>query len=284
VETGNNISASLVKKEYDLLPDNEKAFAENGHHSFVDVSRTRLTILRVSSEFKTVAFKVYKYPYCIDDNRWADFIQHVLETEEFKTAVYQSAVSYSLWDNKTMLIPTALFTEDKKRDEFEFLFESTVGRTIESQNLQSSDSVGVYGIPEGIESLLSSPISNSYLHWVNTLSGEGIVAHLFVVDHHMSLTIKRDDALQISNWFEVKNADDMLYYLMATLETLNILHSEIKITLWGDVDKNDSVHSTIGRFISKISFGNRPNNLEYAYSFKDLPSHKFPFVFSTACA
>lgn len=284
METGNNISTSLVKKEFDLHPDNENDLAENGQHSFVEFSRNRIAVLRVNSNFKTVAFRSFKYPYCVDDNRWVAFIQHIFELDEFNTAVSKTELSYSVWDNKTMLIPNALFSEDKKQSEFEFLFASSVDLTIESQKLQSSDSVGIYGVPNGIKSLIPNSVSNSYLHWLNSLSNDGIVAHLFVVDGHISLTIKRNDALLFTNWFEVKNADDTLYFLMATLETLNILHSEVKITLWGDVAKNDSVHSTLGRFISNITFGNRPKNLEYAYSFKDLPSHKFPFIFSTACA
>lgn len=284
METGNNISASLVKKEFDLHPDNDNDLAENGQHSFVDISRNSIAVLRVNSNLKTVAFKTFKYPYCIDDNRWVEFIQHVLDLEEFKTTVSQSEISYSLWDNKTMLIPNALFAEDKKQGEFEFLFGSGVDLTIESQNLQSSDIVGVYGVPKGIENLIHNSVSSSYLHWLSSLPNDGIVAHLYVLDGHMSLTVKREDALLFSNWFDVKNAEDTLYFLMATLETLNILHSEVKIILWGDVAKNESVHSTIGKFISNISFGNRPKNLEYAYSLKDLPSHKFPFIFSTACA
>lgn len=284
METGNNISPSLVKKDYNLQPDNDQDLAGNGQKSFVVLTRNGVQILRINSKFKAVSFNSFKFPHCTDDTRWCNFIQAILNSEDFKDTIGNSKISYSVYDNYATLIPNALFRANQKQPDFEFLFGSSNSNSVRSQELQSPESVGVYGIPKDFEHIISEPISNSYLHWVNSLSTTGTCAQLFVTENQMALVIKRNDDLLFNNWFDVKNADDMLYFLMATLETLNILHSEAKITLWGDIDKNDSVHSTIGKFISNISFGNRPKNLEYAYSFKDLPSHKFPFIFSTACA
>jgi hypothetical protein len=70
---------------------------------------------------------------------------------------------------------------------------------------------------------------------------------------------------------------------MAALETLKILHTEIEMELSGPIDKGDEVHSTLSKYLSKISFRKRPKNLSYSYSFNEMPEHRYPFIFATAC-
>lgn len=283
--TGNNVSASLVKKDYSLGPDNAQDLAGTGQKSFVDISRNGIQVLRINSQFKAVGFNAFKFPHCIDDQRWCDFVEHIVGSNDFKTAVSGSDTVYSMWDNKVTLIPTALYNENQQQANLEFLFGNTVGLGIRSQELQGQDSIGVYALPSGLSGIISKPIANSYLHWLNSISNNtGTVANVTIGDSQFGLVVRRNDALLFSNWFEIKKVEDILYFIMATLESLSILHSDVELVLSGEIEKNDAVHSAIGKFISNVSFGNRPKNLEYAYAFKELASHKYPFIFSTACA
>ncbi len=103
-------------------------------------------------------------------------------------------------------------------------------------------------------------------------------------EKQFALVVFKDASLVFSNWFQFGKPEDVLYYLMASLESLKILHSEVEVSLNGNIEKGDAMHTTIAKYISKLSFGKRPKNLTYSYSFKELQEHRFPFIFEAACA
>ncbi len=284
METGNNLSAPLVKKEYHLQPDHERELTDSGLLGYVDISRNGVRLLKLNSKFKAVEFCSFKFPYSKDNQRWATFVRDVLESEEYQSLNSCSSISYSVFDNRCTLVPTSLFSKDFGKTSLEFLCGELQSETLYDQELESVESVGVYSVPDGISELVGKNIDNSFFHWVNALNGQGTQGHIFSCEDQFALIIKKDSKLLFCNWFQAKSEDDKLYFLMATLESLNILHADLSLVLWGDIIKNKATHSTLGKFISNISFGIFPKSLTFAYSFKELPAHNHPMIFSFACA
>lgn len=275
--------ASLVRKEFHLKADNEQEAANGRLSSFIDVSRSGVQLLNVNANFKAVEFISWSFPHSSTDAVWAERIAEVLKSDELGRV---DSTKFSISDNQVVIVPETLFSENEKDKYFNFLFDGSEESEIVNQNLSNTDAVGLFSIPKSVKEVLKESVSSSFLTWTDSILGNssGTKAYLILDEKQFSLSILKDGKLLFSNWFQFSKADDVLYFLMATLESLNILHSEIELLLGGSVEKGDETFKVLSRFISKISFIKRPKNLTYSYSFSQLTEHRFPFIFAAACA
>ncbi|MGB0918318.1 MAG: DUF3822 family protein [Flavobacteriales bacterium] len=243
-----------------------------------------MQILKRDAAFKANEFTSYKFPYSLDNTRWLGYVKSVIETDEFASLTSNSQTVYSIEDSKVMLVPQALFTKEASKTNFEFLFGDCSQFELETSEIQSLDAVAIYGIPSTLSQIVASPVKSAFVSWLgltNDTFQPSVKCH--IEKNQVALTITKNDKLLFSNWFDYQKAEDVLYFFMATLETQKVLHSEVELTLSGEVKKGDEIHTSLTKFISKVSFAVRPKNLNYAYSFRELPEHKFPFIFAAAC-
>lgn len=286
METGNKVlSSPLFKEKIYLKADNEQETVQNGLLSFVDISRSGIQILKRNKAFKVIEFIDLKFPFSTENGVWSNRVKEILESSVFKNHVDGTEAVYSVSEHNVTLVPSSLYSEKESVKNFEFFFGDSKSMLILNQKLSNSDTTGIFGIPIALSESLPKPIQSSYFNWLDSLvDSSKAKAHVVVVEKQFALVIFKDGKLVLSNWFDFEKPADVLYYLMASLETLKILHSEIEVVLSGDIDKNDEIHSGISKFISKLSFAKRPKNLTYSYSFKEIPEHRFPFIFAAACA
>ena len=280
------MSTPLFKKNIHLKADNEQETAQVGLLSFVDISRSGIQILKRNKAFKVIEFIEYRFPFSSDNGVWNKSVLEVVGSDDFQTNIAKSVSQFGMSDSKVTLVPSSLYSESQKTESFQFLFEQSNDDCVLSQTLSNFDATGVFSLPKVLSESISGIIQSSYLNWLETHSTDSsrLKANLVLENKQFALVIVKEGKLLLENWFAYEKANDVLYYLMASLESLKILHSEIDVVLSGEVDKGDDVHSAISKFISKLSFAKRPKNLTYSYSFKDIPEHRYPFIFASACA
>jgi hypothetical protein len=240
----------------------------------------------MNSEHKAVELALFEFPFTIDNSNWSKCIASVTESAEYGEFIAKNPTRFYLTDNQTQIVPMVLFSEKEMERQFELLFGTQEDIELKHHTLDQLDCVGVHSIPKSISTILNQDVKSGYLSWVNTLAEkvtEAPTAYLSVQDARFALVVFQNGNLVFSNWFDFQKPEDLLYYLMASLESLNILHSEVLVVLFGKIKKEDELHRTIKKFISKIQFGNRPKNLEYSYSFSELDSHRSPFLFAAVC-
>lgn len=275
----------MIKKELHLKADNEQEAATGRLSCFVDVSRNGIQLLKLNDKFKALELVSWSFPHSSTDDVWSVRVNEVLQNQEFITVI-KSNCRYSVSKNQVVIVPETLFSEVEKEKHFNFLFDGNQDSEIITQKLSNTDAIGLFSIPKSVKEALAGTVSSSYLTWTDAILGTstGIKAYLILEEKQFSLTILKEGKLQFSNWFQHSKPDDVLYFLMATLESLNILHSDAELVLGGEIEKGDDTFNVLSRFISKISFLKRPKNLTYSYSFSQLSEHKFPFTFAAACA
>lgn len=273
----------MIRKEFHLKADNEQEATNGRLSSYIDVSRSGIQLLNVNASFKAVEFISWSFPHSSTDAIWAERVAEVLKNDVFDKA---GSTKFSVSDNQVVIVPETLFSENDKEKYFNFLFNGSSESEIVTQKLSNTDAVGLFSIPKSVTEVLKETVSSSFLTWTDSILGNssGTKAYLILDEKQFSLSVLKDGKLIFSNWFQFSKADDVLYFLMATLESLNILHSEIELLLGGSVEKGDETFKVLSRFISKISFIKRPKNLTYSYSFSQMAEHRFPFIFTAACA
>ena len=279
------LSVSIFRSEYHLRADNAQDESVNGLHCHVNICRSGIQVLKVNKELKAVSFRSYLIPHSTSDDVWNEHLSNTFNSAEFSVDLEGLNCSYTLSSSQVLLIPSALHARSKTEQNYSFIFGTTDHRHLSEQQLSNTDMVGIHAVPTGLDQLVERPIGSSFLHLVNQLHSESPKnrAHLIVDGKDFSIILFKDSKLVFSNWFLFDTAEDVLYYLMATLETLDILHTEIEVELSGQIDKGDEAHSVLSKYLPRISFRKRPRNLSYGYSFNEMPEHRYPFIFATAC-
>ena len=81
---------------------------------------------------------------------------------------------------------------------------------------------------------------------------DGVYA--FIESHSMSLTIFKDQQLQLFNVFEINTTDELLYYLLFSLEQVQLDPENCTVALFGSVKEGNQQHTRIAEFIKNINF------------------------------
>lgn len=279
------MSSNVSTQPFFLKADNEQESAQNGLHCFINITRSGIEVLKRTQAFKAISFAVFPFAPVSDNALWAQKVSDLLTSEKLEEAKANATSSFFISDSKAIIIPEPIFSSEHRNAHFEFLYGNTTALQITEQPLTQCDAVGVFGVPQDIADVIGQPFQSGYITWVNQLETQQHKTQINVAleAHQFALIIKKKGQLTYANWFDYANASDVLYFLMAALESLHILHSEVEISLSGRIAKNDEVYRHIAKYVSKLGFAKRPTNLTYAYSFQQLATHQYPFIFAAAC-
>jgi hypothetical protein len=280
VATGSDTDAAPVFREsLHLGPDRPEEIQGAGVSVFMEVSRSSLSLFTVDvKSLKALAFRSFDFPYCGENTRWASTVARILNATETEgpTAVVLNNVSCSI-------IPSDLFKQEpESRNEILRLEHGELkGAGSVTATLEVWDAHCVAVIPDAILQLFpSARVLPSLFCWTPSLlrSPTAYHAHVHVSEREFSLAVLKGRDLVLHNDFTHQTPEDVLYFCMAALEQLAILHSEVRLSVYGNVTENDALHGLFRRYISHVVFGERPTELTYSYSFKELPGHRMPFI------
>lgn len=223
---------------------------------------------------KALSLSVHEFVHCHDDLRWARMVALVLEAigrPSFE-AVIVGHVPFSVIP-EDLLPPTAKGIESILRLEH----GPTEGLRVLNSPLPGWEAVCLALVPEPLMAVLpSGRVLPELCGWLPSLrrSSAPYHAHLLLHEHSFVLAVLDGRQPLLVNTFHHQAPEDVLYFTLAALEQLNILHSEAMLTLYGHVREEDGVTGLFQRYIPTVSFGELPTELSYSYSFKNLEAHR----------
>lgn len=251
-----------------------------GCQSFIDISNNSIELINLSVERKVIDFARFTFPTTINADSLSNRISEVLNSSEFKELLMGKEPKFSFGESNTSIIPSALFSE--KEIENVALLENLDANKCSSQTLSNHEAIGVFQSNE-FDSI--STLSNSFLFWIDQLdfSVQSPNIQLVIGEIKTTIVLANKGRMQLVNSFETNSENDILYFILAALESQEILHSSTSICLWGNISKGDKTHQKISKYFKTVTFGKLPSSLTYAYSISKLESHRYPFIFAAVC-
>ncbi len=263
------------REALNLRPDRPEESASSTCNDYLGISRSSVALLRVDTQtMKTLSLRAVSFPYCEDDHRWSQAVSEIVDS--WGTNMFQVAV---IGDVACSIIPSDLITVGGASVHRMLNLEhgDLNGLRVVSAPLHPWDAQCFSLIPDGmLEAIPARTILPENACWVPSLlrSAVPVHAHLNVAERSVSIAVLKGRQCVLMNAYERQSAEDVLYFLMAALEQLAILHTEVRVTLYGEVKDGDAVHTLLKRYISNLTFAERPAELSYSYSFKELPNHQ----------
>lgn len=192
---------------------------------------------------------------------------------------------FVLYQNShSTLIPSVLFEEDKKGLYLGFNQALQDDSRIVYDELKNTSASNIYYLPNSVVEKLKKIWPNSIIKHSSSILIESLMRNfknktdqktLFVNINKNSFDIVnlRSNKLFYFNNFEYQSKEDFIYFLLSTIEHINLNPEDVKIVLMGEIKKGMEIYEMIYQYIRNFSFIEKNQNFAYSFVLEDIQSH-----------
>jgi hypothetical protein len=193
---------------------------------------------------------------------------------------------YINWPGKNFtLVPSAYYKPEKARE----LLEFSVGKTDEETicvNDVKPDIKLVFSIPTGLKNALDKTFPHHQLKHSGACLINLFFTHfqlkktsvfLSIHEKQIELLVKKDKQLLLYNIFDIKSNEDILYYLLFSIEQFKLDPATLQLGISANRETHDELFEAVKKYIRHVSFGVTDKVIQRKEVFETLPHH---FYFS----
>jgi len=206
------------------------------------------------------------------------FQAFVISSNVLKTSYQDVFVNHT--NTRFTLCPTVLYSPENTRTLLEFNIGETSDSIIKTDEI-NHDIQCIYAIPEllnsTIDKLLPSHKSKNTLSVLCQLflsaeefSGESVLLYLY--KNLIYIIVKDKHKLLLANTFHVNTQEDVLYYLLFTLEQFELNPLTIKLSIAGNTETNNPLITSVKKYIKEVRFATGNKSIHWE-NLKGIPQH-----------
>ncbi|AUC76255.1 DUF3822 family protein [Olleya sp. Bg11-27] len=242
-------------------------------HSFCVLDTNTKTII----ELKAEKFSIKKTP-----SELLDAIKHLFNTETILKQVFKSINIIHVNDWST-IVPKPLFEESALADYLKFNTKILKTDFITFDEISANDSINVYVPFTNINNFIFDRFGSFTYNHFSTILIEQLLTfekhsstskvYINTADATFEIIVLNKGKLLLYNTFEFHTKEDFIYYLLFTLEQLQLNPETIDVLFLGDIDEDNPLFKIAYKYIRNVSFGNRIDT--YAFAEKPLHNHSY---------
>ena len=250
--------------------------------------------LQISNYLLSIELSEKSISYCIvDKNKYRCYLLFsqnyksqnllkILNEDEFITREFLSK-SISLVNFPNTLIPKELYNEKDKKNIF------SVNHSLTNEELVidelKSKIINLYAIPNTIFQTVKNVIpeaifrSNSSILINNFLSlnNQQETMFLFLKDSYINIVVTKGNKLIFQNKFEYQTKEDLLFYVLFSIQQLNFSNEEINTVIYGNISKEE--YNILYQYIRNIKFGNKLKDISCSNEFNNIEDHCYNILY-----
>ena len=271
METGGNNPIIIQSDNFNI------ALANNYHISIqLGISHLSYCLLNTTT-FSYDYTRIYNFSSVIE-------VTEIINNDEVIKADYSSQ-SVAFVNFASTLAPSSLY---KKEDAEAILaFNTKVNGKVLADVILSQEAHLIYSVPESILTIVSSffpkakqkaqesMLIQQYSQFNNTEK-----AYLYLNQNNVIITLFKENKLVLNNSFDYITKEDLLYFVLFSIEQLNLSPENIEVTVFGSIEKDDEYFKLLYDYIRNIKLGKRPHQFTFATEFDSLAEHKYFGLFT----
>lgn len=201
-----------------------------------------------------------------------NYLKHLFNTEEALQKDFNN-VHVVYVNELATIVPKALFNEEYLADYLKFNSKILKSDFIAYDNLEINDSVCVYVPYVNVNNYIYETFGNfTYNHYSSILidkilqlekHADTVKLYVHVNKDHFEIVVSDQGKLVLFNSFEYSSKEDFMYYILFTMEQLQLNPEKLNIILLGDIEKESDLYAILYKYIRHISFGNRADTYKY---------------------
>lgn len=246
---------------------------------------------------KALALSDYHFP--VDEEtenpQVGDYFKEILENPDFKNIFGRGEFTLSFHSSTHSLVPNPLFSKDQVGELLSLtcsLQDSERLRQFRyiADPIPSADAHFLYALPESIAQAAEQHFPGvTFRHAASSFIESRLRQNKYEKDDTLSVHIRRrhldvmissGSDLKFFNSFRYRTAEDLIYYLLFTMEQLQLNPDTLKVTCYGEIEKISAGWMLARKYIRNLDFGERCESVEYSYGFDKFPGHQYYSLFS----
>ena len=264
--------------------ENNKTLIKDSSFDSLQISKYHLSIelSEKSISYCIVDKNKYRCYLLFSQNYESQNLLKILNEDEFITREFLSK-SISFVNFPNTLIPKELYNEKDKKNIF------SVNHSLTNEELVidelKSKIINLYAIPNTIFQTVKNVIpeaiirSNSSILINNFLSLNNLqeTMFLFLKDSYINIVVTKSDGLIFQNKFEYQTKEDLLFYVLFSIQQLNFSNEEINTVIYGNISKEE--YNILYQYIRNIKFGNKLKDISCSNEFNNIEDHCYNILY-----
>lgn len=215
------------------------------------------TISKKILAYENIPFKTTSTPYLLLKE-----LKTVLNTQNLSNTSFNEVMVVHK-NGFFSMVPKALFNKEELPNYLKFNAKMMANDLVVFDELDNHDLVNVYIPYTNINNYIfdlfgeftfkhnGSVLVSSLLDHSN--SSTASYSYVQVTAREMEIVVVSEKKLLFYNYFEYKSKEDFLYYLLFTLEQLNLDRESIQLRLFGQIEADDELFELCHAYIRNVS-------------------------------
>lgn len=280
------VSYKLVKKIKD-----EKFDVEDLHHYTLSIqigTRDFQLLVTDSRKNKVLLLEDFILSSITSYKNLTENLGELFDDHHLLKVGFWKKIRICFKNNKFSLVPSALFSKDALYDYLKINanVDPRKDEIMYYKHLQS-DAVNVFSVNKILFDWVKETYKHSKIECVHQSSNiiEGILSQvkhyqennifLYIDRFKLHIVATKKSKLQYYNQFVIKQFADYIKYIMTAMKGLDHDQRKTSVVLWGYIGKQSPHFVEFSKYIQNLSFGDRPDFLEFGYFFDEVQDHHF---------
>lgn len=223
-----------------------------------------------------------------------ELLESLFADHHLLMAGFWKNVRISFKNKKFSLVPSSLFVKSAAADYLRLnsRFNEETEEILYYKHIKS-DAICVFAVNKKILNWLRELYPNAEVGFIHQSSAliEGVInfsksakpdtIYLYIDRFKLHVTTLKNGKLEYYNQFTIKQFNDYIKYIMLVMKGLNKNQKSSDVIMWGYIGKQSPHYNEFYKFVKNISFGARPEYLNYGFIFDEVQDHHFFDLYST---
>ena len=234
---------------------------------------------------KFLAFESFKLIDTYNPYQLSERIDEIILKETWLSSVFKSKRILYI-NQKSTLVPVPLFDVNDQETYFSFNHTLVDSEDLYCDKLNHLNAYNLFAVPTLIKNKLrehfgqhklyhymTSLVESLLIYYKNTPEEKKIFLNAGKATFDIVLT--EGNSLVYNNTFDFQSPEDLIYYLLFTLQQLKLNPETTDLVLMGELEKNTALYDIIYKYVRNVSFIKRNDAFQYSYMFDKLSPHSY---------
>ena len=221
-------------------------------------------------------------------------LSQLFENHHLLHAGFWNSVKFSIKNIKFTLVPGSLFDKDNLEDYLKLTCETNaLEEKIHYYKHIKTEAVAVFSADRKFTDWLFSLYPNSTVHVIHQGNAliEGVLnyddhsedrsMYIFTDRSHVSILITSNRQLEFYNKFAYNTTSEYFRYIANAFQLYDMNQNRSKVIVWGNINKDSALFKELYKHFKNVSFGGKPNFLNYNYMFDEAEDHQYFDLYNT---
>lgn len=241
-----------------------------------------------STDNRLVLLEDYVLPNVSAEDDLLSTLEQIFDSHALLKAGFWNRIKISIKNQKFVQVPATLFIEEAAESYLQLnaAFDNQNENVLHITNPRA-EAVTVFAVWENLRLWLQKVYPSKkpvFMHQSACLIeavlkyAEGRTdnpLYIYVDRFRLHVLSCQDGKLVYYNQFIIKQFSDYVKYIMLVMKSLGMDQQTSQVILWGYIGRNSPHYHEFYKYINNVTFGTRPDYLQFGYMFDEIQDHHF---------